>query len=32
MDYEQDQNLKYVCETRAKSFLAYVTSAGFDET
>jgi len=32
LEYEQDQNLKYVCETRAKSFLAYVTTAGFDET
>lgn len=29
LDYEQDQNLKYVIETRAKEFLAYVTSDGF---
>jgi superfamily I DNA/RNA helicase len=29
LDEEQDQNLKYVIETRAKNFLAYVTADGF---
>jgi superfamily I DNA/RNA helicase len=28
--YEQDMNLKYVIETRAKTHLAYVTSKGFN--
>jgi len=29
MKYEQDQNLKYVIETRAKTRLVYVTSESY---
>lgn len=31
LDYGQDANIKYVIETRAKKYLAYVTSDGFME-